>query len=839
MRVIAAPGDPAPGGGTFTLIRHASISSAGDVAFVAGTTAPDESSAPSSAVFKFSAGELTEVVRVGDAAPLGGQFRSFGVTAINATGMIALLASTTTSSGVFLSSGGTMQPLAIDRATLPGIGTLGFAFDIAINNRGLVVFASNHSDDDDNAIYIVTEGQLVPVAGFGVNTTVGHPIRSADSPSLNDAGQVAFAVHDFDQDDGLYLWSNGTVSRLLGAGDTLPTYGGSSSVVGSIHLPSINANGDIVFLANGTSAQQLGLYEWNGVALTPRVLVQGEDGIFSGVGSPSLNASGAMAFDAFLRGDSFRDVYLQETTELRSIGRGLPIDAAPRIVDVTPARVTDRLEAFNVSTFPGGVAVMDLHGALRLPVSFVQASFATSDSLIVLPSADFGVTAVWSVTLSGGVREIVRTGTLVPNGSQLTSIQNLSVNARGDVAFVGRTGNFQQGLYFIGPSGLTEVISATQIAVRLGAQSATIESVAVNDHGHIAFGASGFPATGALFVWKPDGVSMIARDGDPGPEGRPIKFTGLGQSIAFNDSGVVVTRGVTPPLIPSQFPVSGLYMINGPDVALRTLLREGDPVPGGILRVLESFSVDDANRVALASQIDSGAGATSARVSNILLWEQGELVSLMRAGDALPGGGVISTVRNPVQSFDGRVLFSGTTSALASVVFAAVPRAVCTTTPCTPNPSPDGTELPPAGQLTDSHGDVWTLGDGYETLRNGGDAGGGYARSLLWSAGTLYAYGWDDQWWKWAGTGWAVYGPSRPGSGSPDGTQVPPGDSVRDTAGSVWTLGVDGETLRDGVHAAGGYARSLLWSGGSLYAFGFDDQWWRWDASGWVVDAVH
>jgi hypothetical protein len=118
-------------------------------------------------------------------------------------------------------------------------------------------------------------------------------------------------------------------------------------------------------------------------------------------------------------------------------------------------------------------------------------------------------------------------------------------------------------------------------------------------------------------------------------------------------------------------------------------------------------------------------------------------------------------------------------------------------------------------------------------------AAGGYAASLLWTGGTLYARAFDDLWWQWAGTHWVVYGPTRPGGGgihpSPDGTQVPPASQVIDGTGAVWTLGPGGETLRNGDHAAGGYAVSLLWSGGTLYARAFDDLWWQWAGSGWTV----
>lgn len=154
-------------------------------------------------------------------------------------------------------------------------------------------------------------------------------------------------------------------------------------------------------------------------------------------------------------------------------------------------------------------------------------------------------------------------------------------------------------------------------------------------------------------------------------------------------------------------------------------------------------------------------------------------------------------------------------------------------------PSPDGTELPPATQIVDTQGDVWTLGSGGETLRNGSHAAGGYGLSLLWAGGTLYTFASDNQWWRWTGTGWVAHGPEKPGSGqpptSPDGTELPPATQVIDASGASWTLGPGGETLRNGVHAGGGYGLSLLWAGGTLYTFASDDQWWRWTGTGWVV----
>ena len=152
------------------------------------------------------------------------------------------------------------------------------------------------------------------------------------------------------------------------------------------------------------------------------------------------------------------------------------------------------------------------------------------------------------------------------------------------------------------------------------------------------------------------------------------------------------------------------------------------------------------------------------------------------------------------------------------------------------NPSPDGTEVPPASQVIDGTGAAWTLGGGGETLQNGIHMAGGYARSLLWTGGTVYARASDDTWFRWNGTQWIVAGMTKPGNGtSPEGTQVPPSIQVIDGTGAAWTLGGSGETLRNGIHMAGGYARSLLWSAGTVYARASDDVWFQWSGTQWSV----
>jgi hypothetical protein len=157
---------------------------------------------------------------------------------------------------------------------------------------------------------------------------------------------------------------------------------------------------------------------------------------------------------------------------------------------------------------------------------------------------------------------------------------------------------------------------------------------------------------------------------------------------------------------------------------------------------------------------------------------------------------------------------------------------------CTPSLS--GTQ---GSQVCDSNGALWTLGPYGETLRNGVHTGGGYGWEYSWQAVngvlTLSTFGRDDAWWSWNGTAWVPAGTVPvPPSGctpSPAGTQ---GSEVCDATGARWTLGANGETLRNGVHSGGGYGwmySSQAVNGVlTLSTFGKDDAWWTWNGSSWV-----
>jgi len=166
---------------------------------------------------------------------------------------------------------------------------------------------------------------------------------------------------------------------------------------------------------------------------------------------------------------------------------------------------------------------------------------------------------------------------------------------------------------------------------------------------------------------------------------------------------------------------------------------------------------------------------------------------------------------------------------------ASVPQTFTITSSGGGGASPDGTTVPPASQIVDNEGAVWTIGSGQAILRNGVQAAFGLGSEILWRNATIYVFGTDSNWWQWTGSGWANVGPVEPGSvnTSPDGTTVPPASQIVDNVGAVWTIGSNEVILRNGSQAAGGLGSQILWKSSTIYVFGTDSTWWRWTGSGW------
>ena len=86
-------------------------------------------------------------------------------------------------------------------------------------------------------------------------------------------------------------------------------------------------------------------------------------------------------------------------------------------------------------------------------------------------------------------------------------------------------------------------------------------------------------------------------------------------------------------------------------------------------------------------------------------------------------------------------------------------------TPTSGTESPNNTRLPPANQIVDSTGAVWSRTSDGTILRNGGGTGGAGSQ-ILYCNRMVYVFGTDAQWWRW-NNGWTPVGTIDPCGGDP------------------------------------------------------------------------
>ena len=239
-------------------------------------------------------GVLRAVVRSGLAAPGGGRFDRFDVTAqpivapVNARGQVAFYATVLHAparEGIFLANAGHVTKVAAFGDAVSGGGTL---------------------------------------ADFGE-----HPL-----PALNAAGHVAFVAHIAGgrAPEGVFLAGADGLQAIALAGDDAP--GMPAGVLVAFDAPALNDNDELAFVAavrRGRDVLDV-LYFWNGRRLQ-RMVAEGDrllriGGTMDKIGEPALNNSGVIAFPAaILKGPVLGGIFVAGARDLRLlVGAG---DRAP------------------------------------------------------------------------------------------------------------------------------------------------------------------------------------------------------------------------------------------------------------------------------------------------------------------------------------------------------------------------------------------------------------------------------------------------------------------------------------------------------------------------------
>lgn len=227
--------------------------------------------------------------------------------AINNLGGVAFtgFAPTIGQSGLFLNFGGATNLLVDASTPLPTGGFLNITSP-AVNDFGQAAFFSQFSFPSPNAVYLESAGQITALARDGDPAPGGgnFSIPFAEpqfGPAMNDEGQVVFAtslsgtVRGFFGSNGVFLQNQGALTRIVGPGDPSPD-GGTFLTADS---PSINASGEVAFFAE-TSLPTFGIFMYsNGiitnVAAAGEIVGKDEFGL---VDMPQINDDGHIAFTA-------------------------------------------------------------------------------------------------------------------------------------------------------------------------------------------------------------------------------------------------------------------------------------------------------------------------------------------------------------------------------------------------------------------------------------------------------------------------------------------------------------------------------------------------------------
>ena len=236
------------------------------------------------AVPAYATGALRAVIQSGAAAPGGGRFDRFDVTA---------------------------QPVVAP-----------------VNARGQVVFYATvlHAPAREG-IFLAEARQVTKMAAFGDGVPGGGTLAEFGAhplPSLNSSGHVAFAaqVAGGRATEGVFLASADGLRAIALAGDDAP--GVPAGVLVEFDAPALNDNDELAFVANVRRGRDLldVLYYWNGRRLQ-RMVAEGDlllriGGKMDKIGAPALNNGGVIAFPAAIfRGPALGGIFVAGARDLR------------------------------------------------------------------------------------------------------------------------------------------------------------------------------------------------------------------------------------------------------------------------------------------------------------------------------------------------------------------------------------------------------------------------------------------------------------------------------------------------------------------------------------------
>jgi len=231
---------PALDGLTFTTGNLSSPSLNNRSEVEVGMSVKDAAGKTQTGVFlRDTQGKLLQVALTGQELPDGSKVNKVGVATLNDAGVVGFLASRpgSTEFGAYLWEQGSITPVAVNDAPLPGGAKITHVSIFRVNNRNREVLVALHQSDSPAAagLYRYGSGQLTPILLPGQDLPDGgklKTVREYTSPDIgptaqrhisraNELGQYAFIAQLEGGDVGAYLLdADGKLSLILKTGMT-------------------------------------------------------------------------------------------------------------------------------------------------------------------------------------------------------------------------------------------------------------------------------------------------------------------------------------------------------------------------------------------------------------------------------------------------------------------------------------------------------------------------------------------------------------------------------------------------------------------------------------------
>jgi len=548
ITTLALTGQPAPGGGIFGALTSPAINASGQVVF----------SAPGTGIFLAVDGTLTRVARVGDPAP-GGEGATFVSlqypASISDAGEVVFdaYASPPGRGGIYLFSGGQIVRVIAGGDPAPEEETFGAVAHPSVNASGQIAFHGNVSGGRGSGAYLLSKGSVTRVMRPLQPSPEGDVFTQARDSVLNNMGQVAFIGSLANHVGGIYLYSDGMITRVAGQGDAIgrePRFASASGL-------TIDAAGQVAFSGETFPGGHALFDEAHNPIAHPGDPAP-EGGVFTSVSLPTGNDRGDIVFLA-ANSNGHTTAYLSSEGSLkRIVGTG---DPAPQ---------GETFQAFYFSS-------LNNEGE----IAFVGAVSPSNRYGIYVGSAEF--------------RGIVSTGDPAPGGGTFTLFQSVSLNDSGQVLFSASVAVPSRSGIFLWSDGSVRAIAQAGNGAPGGGTFLSVSQPSLNASGQVAFHGSLFRSSG-IFLSSGGVVTSIARSGDPAPGGTISAVA----CPSLNDAGQVA-------LLATVGGRAGIYLSS--EGALNTIVRQGDPAPGGsIFTSFRSPRLNARSQVAFMGVVSGSTG---------------------------------------------------------------------------------------------------------------------------------------------------------------------------------------------------------------------------------------